>query len=102
MRNTESRRLFGRRVIYTEVTDINEGNIIDVLQKALFTHLQNQAEIHYLYWYYKGEQPILHRVRLLTVFLSLREDTVPTVYLYAEAEQIALPRVQIWQDTVRV
>ena len=63
MRNTESRRLFGRRVIYTEVTDINEGNIIDVLQKALFTHLQNQAEIHYLYWYYKGEQPILHRVK---------------------------------------
>lgn len=40
MRNTESRRLFGRRVIYTEVTDINEGDIIDVLQKALFTHLQ--------------------------------------------------------------
>lgn len=63
MRNTESRRLFGRRVIYTEVTDINEGNIIDVLQKALFTHLQNQAEIDYLYWYYKGEQPILHRVK---------------------------------------
>lgn len=63
MRNTESRRLFGRRVIYTEVTDINEGNIIDVLQKAMFTHLQNQAEIDYLYWYYKGEQPILNRVK---------------------------------------
>lgn len=63
MRNTESRRLFGRRMIYTEVTDINEGNIIDVLQKALFTHLQNQAEIDYLYWYYKGEQPILNRVK---------------------------------------
>ena len=63
MRNTESRRLFGRRVIYTEVTDINEGNIINVLQKALFTHLQNQAEIDYLYWYYKGEQPILNRVK---------------------------------------
>ena len=63
MRNTESRRLFGRRVIYTEVTDINEGNIIDVLQKALLTHQQNQAEIDYLYWYYKGEQPILNRVK---------------------------------------
>ena len=63
MRDTEGRRLFGRRVIYTEVTDINEGNIIDVLQKALFTHLQNQAEIDYLYWYYKGKQPILRRVK---------------------------------------
>jgi SPP1 family phage portal protein len=48
-------------VIYTEVTEINEGNIIDVLQKALFTHLQNQSEIDYLYKYYRGDQPILYR-----------------------------------------
>jgi SPP1 family phage portal protein len=48
-------------VIYTEVTDINEGNIIDVLQKALFTHLANQADIDYLYRYYRGDQPILYR-----------------------------------------
>lgn len=61
MRNTGSRRLFGRRVIYTEATEINEGNIIDVLQKALFTHLQNQSEIDYLYRYYRGDQPILGR-----------------------------------------
>lgn len=61
MRKTASRKLFGRRVIYTEVTEINEGNIIDVLQKALFTHLQNQSEIDYLYKYYRGDQPILGR-----------------------------------------
>lgn len=61
MRNTGNRRLFGRRVIYTEVTEINAGNIIDVLQKALFTHLQNQSEIDYLYRYYRGDQPILGR-----------------------------------------
>ena len=61
MRETASRKLFGRRVIYTEVTEINEGNIIDVLQKALFTHLQNQADIDYLYRYYRGDQPILGR-----------------------------------------
>lgn len=61
MRKTASRRLFGRRVIYTEVAQINEGNIIDVLQKALFTHLQNQSEIDYLYRYYRGDQPILGR-----------------------------------------
>lgn len=61
MRNTGSRRLFGRRVIYTEVTEINAGNVIDVLQKALFTHLANQADIDYLYRYYRGDQPILYR-----------------------------------------
>lgn len=61
MRNTASRRLFGRRVIYTEVNEIHSGNVIDVLQKALFTHLQNQSEIDYLYRYYRGDQPILGR-----------------------------------------
>lgn len=61
MWETASRKLFGRRVIYTEVTEINEGNIIDVLQKVLFTHLQNQSEIDYLYRYYRGDQPILGR-----------------------------------------
>ncbi len=61
MRNTGSRRLFGRRVIYTEVSEIHSGNVIDVLQKALFTHLQNQSEIDYLYRYYRGDQPILYR-----------------------------------------
>ena len=61
MRNTASRRLFGRKVIYTEVSEIHSGNVIDVLQKALFTHLQNQADIDYLYRYYRGDQPILYR-----------------------------------------
>lgn len=63
VRNTASRRLFGRRVIYTEVNEIHSGNVIDVLQKALFTHLQNQADIDYLYRYYKGDQPILYRTK---------------------------------------
>ena len=61
MCETESRKLFGRKVIYTEVSEINEGNIIDVLQKALFVHLANQADIDYLYRYYRGDQPILYR-----------------------------------------
>ena len=55
------RALFGRRVIYTDVAEINAGNIIDVLQKALFVHLQNSADIDYLYRYYRGDQPVLYR-----------------------------------------
>lgn len=61
MCETGSRKLFGRKAIYTEVSEINEGNIIDVLQKALFVHLANQADIDYLYRYYRGDQPILYR-----------------------------------------
>lgn len=56
-----SRALFGRRIIYTDVSEINSGNIIEVLQKALFIHLQNSADIDYLYRYYRGDQPILYR-----------------------------------------
>lgn len=55
------RMLTGRRVIYTEQPEINSGNIISVLQKAMFVHLQNRADIDYLYRYYRGEQPILFR-----------------------------------------
>ena len=55
------RTLFGRRVIYTDVAEVTAGNVIDVLQKALFIHLQNQADIDYLYRYYRGDQPILSR-----------------------------------------
>ena len=51
----------GRRVIYTDVADITEQNIIDVLQKAFFIHMMNKADIEYLYAYYKGNQPILRR-----------------------------------------
>lgn len=63
MWNIQSRRLFGRRVIYTEETEINAGNIIDVLQKAFPIHTQNAYEIDYLYKYYKGDQPILYRTK---------------------------------------
>ena len=56
-----AKALFGRRVIYTDVSEINDSNIIEVLQKSLFIHLLNQADINYLYRYYKGDQPILYR-----------------------------------------
>lgn len=55
------RTLFGRRVIYTDVAEINARNIIDVLQKALIVHLQNSADIDFLWRYYRGDQPILRR-----------------------------------------
>lgn len=56
-----ARMLFGRRVIYTDVTDIDDGNVVNVLKKALFVHLQNSADIDYLYRYYRGDQPIINR-----------------------------------------
>lgn len=60
---TESRTLFGRRVIYTDCDEITAANVVEVLKKALATHDVNRGEIEYLYDYYKGKQPILHRVK---------------------------------------
>lgn len=56
-----SRPLHGRRIIKSGATYIHDGNVIEVLKKALESHHLNQNEINYLYSYYKGEQPILHR-----------------------------------------
>lgn len=55
--------LFGRRIIYTDVEEITEKNVLDELMRAMFIHNQNRAEVQYLYDYYKGKQPILDRVK---------------------------------------
>ena len=52
---------FGRKVITTNVSEINSGNVVEVLRKALTTHATNKADMEYLYGYYKGNQPILGR-----------------------------------------
>ena len=52
---------FGRKKIFTDVTEITRDNVLDVLRKALITHWSNKAGMEYLYAYYKGRQPILNR-----------------------------------------
>lgn len=54
---------YGRRKILTDVDTITKENVVSVLQQALTVHNQNKAEIDYLYRYYKGEQPIIHRTK---------------------------------------
>lgn len=55
--------LYGRRVIYTDCSEITEKNLLSVLEKALSTHGKNRREIQYLYDYYKGKQPIRNRTK---------------------------------------
>lgn len=55
--------LFGRRVIYTDETEITRDNVIAIIRQALVTHAANRFEINYLYNYYKGNQPILERTK---------------------------------------
>ena len=58
---SQTRQMFGRRVIKTSVTNITSENVTDVLLKALSVHALNRSEIDYLWEYYKGKQPILNR-----------------------------------------
>lgn len=58
-----SRPMFGRRVIYTDESEITRKNIVDVLNKAMEVHNSNRSEIQYLYDYYRGKQPILGRTK---------------------------------------
>ena len=55
--------MYGRRVITTDVTEFNNTIIVDVLREAFGTHNLNRAEINYLWDYYRGNQPILKRVK---------------------------------------
>lgn len=52
---------YGRLVMYTDVEQINDSNIVEELQSALNYHNVNVECIKYLDRYYRGDQPILYR-----------------------------------------
>lgn len=55
--------LFGRRVLYTSESVVNEKNLIKVLKKVLPIYELNKLESNYLYNYRRGKQPILNRIK---------------------------------------
>ena len=57
----DTRTMFGRRIITTDVAEINAENVVDVLRDAMSVHELNRSEIEYLWNYFKGKQPILAR-----------------------------------------
>lgn len=57
----DTRTMYGRRVITTDVTEITADNVVTVLEEAMKLHEKNRSEIDYLWRYWKGEQPILQR-----------------------------------------
>lgn len=52
---------FGRCVMFTEETNIDESNIVQELNKAIPYHDINVNAMQYLDRYYRGDQPILYR-----------------------------------------
>lgn len=54
----QSDELRGRHRIYTDVEEITENNVIEVLQEAILIHERNREEIAFLLAYEKGDQPL--------------------------------------------
>lgn len=57
--------MFGREVIYSSEEVITKENVVKVLKDAYSIHQKNSSDIDYLYNYYKGNQPILQREKLI-------------------------------------
>lgn len=63
----ELKNFTGRRTIYSSLkkNELTAKNILNILPAVLREHDKNAAEIDYLYRYYKGEQPILGKKKIV-------------------------------------
>lgn len=53
--------LHGRRTIYCSEDKVTKENVVNLVNEALSSHIENLYEEEYLYWYRRGVQPILSR-----------------------------------------
>lgn len=49
---------WGRRILYTDVAEVTEANVIPIVQTAYAEHLMNMSNCEYLMQYEAGEQPL--------------------------------------------
>lgn len=64
---------YGRKIAYTDVSEINEGNVVKVLGNALGVFNFNRTAIRYLWNYKNGDQPVLYREK------TIRDDVINKV-----------------------
>lgn len=54
---------YGRRMIYTDATEITAENVADEVRKAIYVHESNRAEVEKLYNEYCGKTAILNKTK---------------------------------------
>lgn len=64
--------LTGRKVIYTDHTDVNAGNILDIVGNTLALHEINREQMVYLRRYEKGQQPIFYRIKKVRPEINIK------------------------------
>lgn len=87
-------RLYGRRKIFTDTTEINAGNIEQVIAETMAVHRLNRAEINYLRWYVRGKQPILDRKK------KVRKDVCSKVVMNIAQECLDFKIGYLWGEPV--
>lgn len=55
---------YGRKILYTDVETITADNIVKVVGDCIGNYYYNKTIIEYLWRYYKGDQPVLYRVKV--------------------------------------
>ena len=65
-----SLQTFGRRDIYTGAEEITRDNVLTEVNAALGVHAWNLEEEELLYWYKRGNQPVLHRTKKRNSFIN--------------------------------
>ena len=116
--NMAQRYLHGRREIVVNVEDLNAENVVKVLSDCYIKHQINRGEIEYLYKYYKGEQPILNRTKLvrpeiMNVVVENRANAIvtfrvgytvgkPVQYVSAVSDDDVSKQIALLNDIMRV
>ena len=55
---------YGRKILYTDDETITADNIVKVVGDCIGNYYYNKTIIEYLWRYYKGDQPILYRLKV--------------------------------------
>ena len=56
---------YGRKIAYTDVDEINELNVVQVVGNCIGAFNYNKTVINYLWNYFKGDQPALYRKKTI-------------------------------------
>ena len=86
--------VYGRKIIKTTLQTVTKEDIVKDLSEALNVHERNRVEIDYLDRYYRGDQPILYREKLVRpevnnkIVENLAQFIVDTKTAYMTGEPI--------------
>ena len=83
----------GRLRIFCDAEEVTEANVVDVLNAAIPRHGVNVGQIQYLWDYYRGQQPILQRVKDVRPEINNRivENHAQEVVAFKVGYQLAEP-----------